>query len=209
MVDNTTYKKILKAAQKLIVQKSYNEVSLNMIAQKAGITKPSLYYYFRNKEELFKQIFENINQEFDQKLEEVLRQKKPATVKLHLFIEVYVEFFFSKKNLIRILFQQFSRKDKKICRKMKETKKEILDRLEKVVSEVLQEQGKGNKIESRLASMMILGMLGPFFAEYAKSNDFHFSPCEVADKVFALLEIEHLKFKGEQDTALFSQNNQL
>lgn len=180
----------MDTARDLITQRSYNEVSLNMIAQKAGITKPSLYYYFQSKDELFKQIFEDMNREFDQKLKEVLQQKESATAKLHLFIEAYVEFFFSRKNLIRILLQQFSQKDKKVYQKMKETKKKILDRLEKVVLEVLQEQGKSKKIEPRSASMMILGMLGPFFVEHAENSDLRLSPREVADKVFVLLEIE-------------------
>ena len=44
--------KILKEAFKLISQKSIKEVSMREIAEACKITKPSLYYYFKDKVEL-------------------------------------------------------------------------------------------------------------------------------------------------------------
>ena len=44
--------KILKEAFKLISQKSIKEVSMREIAEACKITKPSLYYYFKDKDEL-------------------------------------------------------------------------------------------------------------------------------------------------------------
>jgi len=44
---------ILNIASRLFMELGYEPVSLNMIAQRAGVTKASVYYYFSNKAQLF------------------------------------------------------------------------------------------------------------------------------------------------------------
>jgi AcrR family transcriptional regulator len=53
---NPTAQKILDAAAYLFMQLGYRAVSINDIVKAAEITKPTLYYYFRDKEELFVQM---------------------------------------------------------------------------------------------------------------------------------------------------------
>ncbi|MFD0674077.1 TetR/AcrR family transcriptional regulator [Cohnella sp. GCM10027633] len=44
---------VLGAASRLFMELGYEPVSINMIAEHAGVTKASVYYYFENKAELF------------------------------------------------------------------------------------------------------------------------------------------------------------
>lgn len=44
---------VLSIASRLFMELGYEPVSLNMIAQRAGVTKASVYYYFTNKADLF------------------------------------------------------------------------------------------------------------------------------------------------------------
>lgn len=44
--------KILESATALLQEKSFNEVSLSEIAGKAGVTKGSVYYYYKNKDDI-------------------------------------------------------------------------------------------------------------------------------------------------------------
>jgi AcrR family transcriptional regulator len=48
-----TREHILEVALDLFASDGYEKVSLREIAQRVGVTKPALYYYFANKEELF------------------------------------------------------------------------------------------------------------------------------------------------------------
>lgn len=57
---NETYKKILEASYELLAQHGYDKTSLNMVAKSVNISKPSLYYYFSSKEELFSVLFNQI-----------------------------------------------------------------------------------------------------------------------------------------------------
>lgn len=54
-IDNPTALKIIDAAGLLFMQRGYRAVSINDIIRAAAITKPTLYYYFADKEELFLQ----------------------------------------------------------------------------------------------------------------------------------------------------------
>jgi AcrR family transcriptional regulator len=44
---------VLQTAAQLFLEKSYSRTSLNDVAERLNITKPALYHYFRNKEEIF------------------------------------------------------------------------------------------------------------------------------------------------------------
>lgn len=50
---NENVGRILTAAWKLFQDKGYRGVSMNAVCQACGITKPTLYYYFEDKETLY------------------------------------------------------------------------------------------------------------------------------------------------------------
>src|SRR5271169_1774545 len=43
---------VLKTAAQLFLEKSYGRTSLNDVAKRLKVTKPALYHYFHNKEEI-------------------------------------------------------------------------------------------------------------------------------------------------------------
>lgn len=48
-----TKNKIIDTMYKLVAQKGYDKTSIGQIAEEISIKKPSIYYYFKNKEEIF------------------------------------------------------------------------------------------------------------------------------------------------------------
>lgn len=55
-ISSPTAAKIIDAAGHLFMQRGYKAVSINEIIRAAEVTKPTLYYYFADKEELFVQM---------------------------------------------------------------------------------------------------------------------------------------------------------
>jgi len=51
--------RVLREAHTLFLERGFAEVSMQQIADAAGMTKAALYYHFRNKEDLFVQIVHN------------------------------------------------------------------------------------------------------------------------------------------------------
>ncbi len=67
---------ILSAARGLFLEKGYHDTTIKDIADKAGIVHTSIYYYFRNKEMIARDIFEGVVQRIVAALDEV-REAKP------------------------------------------------------------------------------------------------------------------------------------
>lgn len=57
-------KKILEAAKKVFEIQGYSGARMQQIADEAGISKASLHYYFRSKENLFERIFDETMSDF-------------------------------------------------------------------------------------------------------------------------------------------------
>ena len=51
---------IVQAAKSLFSKKGYSSTSMDEIAEKVGITKASLYYFFESKERIFAEIIEEV-----------------------------------------------------------------------------------------------------------------------------------------------------
>jgi AcrR family transcriptional regulator len=47
---------IIEKAMVLFLQRGYDQVSLDVISKEVGIKKPSLYYHFKSKEEIFTEV---------------------------------------------------------------------------------------------------------------------------------------------------------
>lgn len=55
-MSNDTVNLIIKAAQKEYLTKGYNKSALRNIAKEAGVTTGAIYFFFENKEDLFKSV---------------------------------------------------------------------------------------------------------------------------------------------------------
>ena len=62
---------ILQCALELFSEKGYEAVSVSEIVQRAGVTKPTLYYFFDSKEGVFKAILDEKYEIFNKKLKSV------------------------------------------------------------------------------------------------------------------------------------------
>jgi AcrR family transcriptional regulator len=69
MRENNSRETILTCALDLFSQTGYDAVSITDIVEKAGITKPTLYYFFGNKEGLFAELLESNYTTLDKQLQ--------------------------------------------------------------------------------------------------------------------------------------------
>lgn len=62
-MSDTRKKEIIMATLELAANKGLGNVSMNMIADKVGIKKPSLYNHFRSKDELVEEMYQFLREE--------------------------------------------------------------------------------------------------------------------------------------------------
>ncbi|MCH7908991.1 MAG: TetR family transcriptional regulator, partial [Candidatus Hydrogenedentes bacterium] len=65
--------RLVESAIKLFASKGYDGASIREIVRDAGVTRPVLYYYFKNKEDLFCCIVEQQFILFDEQVDTILR----------------------------------------------------------------------------------------------------------------------------------------
>ncbi|MGQ9772189.1 TetR/AcrR family transcriptional regulator [Chloroflexus sp.] len=86
--DSPTALRILDVAAQLFMQRGYRAVSINDIIQVAGITKPTLYYYFSDKEELFVQMGLRVLAAMNQPLTNLVTTDRPLNERLQAMATV-------------------------------------------------------------------------------------------------------------------------
>lgn len=59
----TTRRELLSVARDLFTEKGFGPATLDDVAERAGVTKGALYHHFRDKKELFRAVFEALEQE--------------------------------------------------------------------------------------------------------------------------------------------------
>ncbi len=84
--------RIVREATRLFALKGYNGVSVREIVEAAGITRPTLYYYFPSKEQLFEHIIAETLGEFRSQLEQAVRSQGSLRERLIQICRVHLDF---------------------------------------------------------------------------------------------------------------------
>ncbi len=96
--------KILEAAFQLFCDGNYNSVSLENIAEKVGIKKPSIYAHFQSKEQLFLQILDREIDRIAVYIEENMMYKPLDTSEAALYDYLIASLEFIDKNTMSARF---------------------------------------------------------------------------------------------------------
>ncbi|WP_428073455.1 TetR/AcrR family transcriptional regulator [Candidatus Avelusimicrobium aviculae] len=84
---------IKKAAFFLMAEKGIDQVSMREIAEKVKVTKPVLYYYFKNKEDLCRSIVDEHEERFFAMMEDAYSKGHNLEEVLNLLLQAHMEFF--------------------------------------------------------------------------------------------------------------------
>ena len=91
----TTQERIIDEALKSFLTQGYENTSLNYLANQVNITKPAIYYYFQNKQQLLLAVLDYLLKAIDQKYSDLFDQNLSLEGTLK-------ELFFSVKTVDRI-----------------------------------------------------------------------------------------------------------
>ncbi len=101
--------KILSTALNLFAKKGYDAVSTVEIAQAAGITKPTMYYYFGSKEGLLSEILNIHYNRFISDLENAASLPEDIALTFFRLMRVYFDFALNNKDFIMFKLSIFNR----------------------------------------------------------------------------------------------------
>jgi AcrR family transcriptional regulator len=84
-VENTQ-QKILNVSTEMFVERGYQSVSMREIAEACGLSKPGLYYYFTNKQDLFLEILDSQLEVLSQLIASIQAQTVTSRERIRIFI---------------------------------------------------------------------------------------------------------------------------
>ncbi len=101
-----TKRAIIEVAQKFFSQKSYHKVSMDELAKALNLKKPTLYYYFKGKKELFFSIWKESFESLETYIYTRVNAKISPDEKLKEFIKAHLEFVEEHRELFLILYRE-------------------------------------------------------------------------------------------------------
>ena len=119
--DKNTETVILNAAKSVFQSKGMDGARMQEIANKAGINKSMLHYYYRSKQLLFEAVFRNAFSLLAPELSKVLNDDTSIEVKIRNFTSNYISFIIKHPYLPNFIIQELNRNPDFIL-KLKESK---------------------------------------------------------------------------------------
>lgn len=175
---------ILRTAAELFNERGFYETSLNELAKRLNVTKPSLYYYFKNKDEILLQILNQANVEIAPAMSLAQQSGLCGLKKLKIFINHYtltMTGVFGKCLVLSGLGPLESSSKDKLTPEFR--------RLDAFVRDILEEgiqDGSVKECDVKITAFAIFGAMH-WLARWYKP-DGQLSPSEIADRVFAIFE---------------------
>lgn len=99
----TSKEKVLNAAIRVFSKKGYDGASMREIAESARLTKPMIYYHFKNKKDLYLHLLETHIGTLHEGLLAVLQCERDHTVVLGRIIDLYDETFRSNPEMFYLI----------------------------------------------------------------------------------------------------------
>lgn len=115
-----TQNKIAESARELFLEKGFDGVRMQELADRAGVNKGLLHHYFKNKQSLFDDVFTNAIDQLFGKIETSLVSEGSLEAKINLIIDAYFDMLTSNPKLPIFVFFELN-KDPELIHKLLST----------------------------------------------------------------------------------------
>ncbi len=118
MTDLKADEKIKKAASEVFLLKGMDGARMQEIADRAGINKALLHYYYRSKEQLFQSVFEEKLLTFLPKIFQIFHGYQSIEEKVHTLAERYIDFLKLNPELPHFVLGELQRRPDRLFAKI-------------------------------------------------------------------------------------------
>ena len=108
-LSSDTEQKILQAATEIFLEKGHDGARMQVIADKAGINKALLHYYFRSKDKLFRTVFKKELQSMLASIFNLISPEDNFEEFLNKFIYGYLENISSRKHIMSFILWELDK----------------------------------------------------------------------------------------------------
>ncbi len=127
--------RILDAALKLFSAKGYEATSTREICEIAGITKPTLYYFFGSKEGVYRALVQTAFEDYERLIQQGLSIPGGLRQKLRTIAELMFQRACAKPELVKLLFSIVYSVNSPFVQLVQSSHEAMVARMHKVVSD--------------------------------------------------------------------------
>lgn len=102
---------ILQAADELLAERGHDAVSMRDVAQRAGVNKALIFYYFGSRAQLFDRVLERYYHNHDAALAAAVLSGGRARDRVHTALDAYLDFIEDNALFSRLAQQELARQD--------------------------------------------------------------------------------------------------
>jgi len=177
--DKSTEQKILEAAKQVFMEKGIDGARMQDIADKAGINKALLHYYFRSKEKLFEMIFMEEARKFLPKVTSIMVSEMTLFEKVEKFVGEYIDTLLQNPLLPIFILNEINRNPKDAIKKIFGNQRPPIDKVDELIAKLVKKGEikpiKGYELMVNMVSMCIFPFLArPMVQWITKATDEEF-----------------------------------
>ena len=163
--DFSTEERILEAAKKVFIRNGMAGARMQDIADEAGINKALLHYYFKNKEQLFENIFLSLSQTIFPQLNSVFNADNTLFEKIENFCATYIDNIIQHPFIPLFVLYEMNQRPAQVIKKMFGNKLPAPSPLLRQMEEELK-KGRIRPIDPRQLMMNMVSMcMFPFIGK--------------------------------------------
>jgi AcrR family transcriptional regulator len=164
-LDNTTQQRILKEATTIFYQKGLAGARMQEIADRCGINKAMLHYYYKTKEQLFDTVFQHTATLYLQTVGRLLGSDLPLKEKLERFIDEITDLLLKEPSIPVFIIHELNQNPDRIAHLFAFKEYIDFDRFEKEVDREVKagtiRPVKADQLFTHLVSLTVL----PFMSQ--------------------------------------------
>jgi AcrR family transcriptional regulator len=179
----------LTVAADLFRQRGYRAATLDEIARRVGVAKPTLYGYFRSKEELLAAIFHRTMSMFERDLMAIRTGGEDPAAQLRRLIRFHVGAVIAERSFLAVFFGEEANLPPRLSRAIRRRKA----RYDRTVRAMVRDGVRNGTIRTsnpRLLVFALLGMANWVYQWYDPAGEWNADT--IADGFIALVEPGYL-----------------
>ena len=156
---NDLERQIIETAQQLFIEKGFAGTSMSDIAATVGINRPTLHYYFRTKDKMFKAVFGSIVISLMPKIHDIIKLDIPFVDRMGMVLDEYIELFTKEPYLPKFICGEIQRDVNHLLEAAKELQFEAALSLVKDTLLTEMEAGKIKKVPLPMVFLTFYSLL--------------------------------------------------
>jgi AcrR family transcriptional regulator len=154
---------ILATAMRMFIQQGYHGLAMRQISEAVGVSKAALYYYFKDKEELFLAILNAYLNEIEASIDAIRAGAGSSTDQLRQFVQSVLEQPAEQRAIIRLASQEMSQISAASRKKFDKLYHEkFIGKLTAILQEGI-DRGEFRTLNAEVATWSLLGIMYPYF----------------------------------------------